>query len=278
MTTSTAALARVRPARRAGVTAFVALLVRDVHVLRRQFVMFILRTVMQPLLLVFVFTYVFPKIGQGIGGAGPASAAFSTILVPGVVATAMIFQGIQAVAIPLVQEFSFTREIEDRVMAPLPMWAVALQKVVSGAIQGLLAGLVVFPLAAIIPTTPVHLDAQWPQLAAMAVLASLVGATLGLTIGTRAAPNQIALVFSIIVIPITFLGCTYYPWASLEPIAWLKYAVLVNPLVYMSEGFRLSLTPVIPHMHAAAVFGALIAFIAGLGYLGVKGFRRRVLT
>ena len=104
--------------------AFGALLLRDLTVLRKNFIEFILRTVMQPLLFVFVFTYVFPKIGQGVGGA-QGQATFSSILVPGVIAIACIFQGIQAVALPLVQEFGFTREIEDRVMAPLPVWAVA---------------------------------------------------------------------------------------------------------------------------------------------------------
>ena len=83
--------------------------------------MFIVRSVMQPLLFVFVFTYVFPKIGTGRRRRGPAETTFSSLLVPGVVAIACIFQGVQAVALPLVQEFGFTREIEDRVMAPLPV-------------------------------------------------------------------------------------------------------------------------------------------------------------
>ena len=108
-------------------TAFGALLLRDLAVLRKNFVEFILRTVMQPLLFVFVFTYVFPQIGQGVGGQS-GQAEFSSILVPGVIAIACIFQGIQAVALPLVQEFGFTREIEDRVMAPLPVWAVAARQ------------------------------------------------------------------------------------------------------------------------------------------------------
>ena len=43
-----------------------------------------------------------------------------------------MFQGIQAVALPLVQEFGFTREIEDRVLAPLPVELVAFEKVVPG--------------------------------------------------------------------------------------------------------------------------------------------------
>ena len=40
----------------------------------------------------------------------------------------MIFQGVQAVALPLVQDFGYTREIEDRVLAPMPVWAVAVRE------------------------------------------------------------------------------------------------------------------------------------------------------
>ena len=105
---------------------------------------------MQPLLLVFVFTYVFPKIGQGVGGSRARSDVLE-LLVAGVVAIACIFQGIQAVALPLVQEFGYTREIEDRVMAPLPVWGVAAEKIVAGALQGLLAAFIVFPLAHVDP-------------------------------------------------------------------------------------------------------------------------------
>ncbi len=82
----------------------------------------------------------------------------------GVIAIACIFQGIQAVALPLVQEFGYTREIEDRVMAPLPVWAVAVGKLLAGAVQGLIAAAIVFPLAHWIPITPVHLQIEWLRL------------------------------------------------------------------------------------------------------------------
>ncbi|MDQ1490937.1 MAG: type transport system permease protein, partial [Actinomycetota bacterium] len=111
----TPVLAELRPRRVAAAHAFRALLLRDLAVLRKELPIFVVRTIMQPLLLLFVFTYVFPHIGQAIGGTGPGAADFSTMLVAGVVATAMIFQGIQAVALPLVREFGYTREIEDRV-------------------------------------------------------------------------------------------------------------------------------------------------------------------
>ncbi|MGH9040176.1 MAG: ABC transporter permease [Acidimicrobiia bacterium] len=266
----------LRPTRTAAWAAFRALLARDRAVLRKESKVFVLRTIMQPLLLLFVFTYVFPRIGQGVGGFAGAEA-FSTMLVAGVVATAMIFSGIQAVALPLVREFGYTREIEDRVLAPLPVWAVAVAKIVSGALQALLAGLIVFPLAMVVPIDGIRLDIHWLHLAAVAPLAAVAGASLGLTIGTRVQPHQVPLMFSVIVLPMTFLGATYYPWAKLTPIPWLKVAVLANPLVYMSEGFRMALTPV-PAMPAPAVYGALVGFTALLAWLGIGGFSKRVLA
>jgi ABC-2 type transport system permease protein len=259
-----------------GSTAFVGLLLRDLAVLRKEMGQFVGRTVMQPLLFVFVFTYVFPKIGQGVGGTS-GEAAFSELLVPGVVAIACIFQGIQAVALPLVQDFGYSREIEDRVMAPLPVWAVAFEKVVAGAIQGLIAALIVFPLALFIPYTPVHLTVQFTLLVTSLPFACFLGASLGLTLGTRVSPRQVPLLFGIVVIPITFLGATYYPWASLSAIPWLQVLVLVNPLVYMSEGMRAALTSV-PHMALWGIYTGLIGFTALFLYLGIAGFRRRVLS
>jgi ABC-2 type transport system permease protein len=270
-------LAQLRSAREASRSAFKAMLLRDVAVLKSNLYSFILRTVMQPLLFVFVFTYVFPKIGQGIGGAR-GQETFSSLLVPGVVAIACIFQGIQAVMIPLVQEFGYTREIEDRVMAPLPVWGVAVEKVIAGALQGLLAAAIVFPLATFIPATPVHLNISWPELLTFLPLATLLGASLGLAIGTRVKPQQVTLVFSVVIIPVTFLGATYYPWASLDPIPWLKWAVLINPLVYMSEAFRAALTPQIPHMPIQAIYAAMIGSITLLGWVGIDGFKKRVTT
>ena len=111
-----------------------------------------MRTLIQPFLLVFVFLYVFPSIGQGIGGGhGPAAESdFATVLVPGVVGISIMFQGIQAVAMVLAPEFGYTREIEDRVQAPVPDLAGGGREGALGRDPGLLAALIVFPIAAVI--------------------------------------------------------------------------------------------------------------------------------
>ena len=236
-----------------------ALLARDLTVTRKNLREVIPRTLLQPLLLMFVFTYVFPKIGQGVGGAvGDATGSFSTLLVAGVVALAIIFQGIQSVALPMVQEFGYTREIEDRVQAPLPISLVAFEKITAGAIISFFSALIVFPIAAVVPATPVNLEIDWPVLLTLMPLTCIMAGALGLTFGTRFEPRTVPILFGVIVLPLTFLGAIYYSWAALEPIRWLQIAVLVNPLVYMSEGFRAALTPA-DHMSLWAIYGALRA-------------------
>ena len=257
--------------------AFWGLFLRDISVLRREFVAFLIRTIMNPLFFVFVFTYLFPKVGQGFQST--AGASFGTLVLPGLLAVGIFIQGIMATALPLSMEIGATREIHDRVMSPLPVTWVAVEKIFFSALQSILAALVIFPMAYFIPATPVQIHiSSWPTLIGILLLASLVSGAVGLTIGTVVRPEQIALMFGIVVVPITFLGCVYYPWAMLARVRWLQILVLINPLVYMSEGLRSTLTPSLPHMPAWTLFLALTLGLAILGWIGVRGFLRRVLT
>jgi ABC-2 type transport system permease protein len=259
--------------------AFVGLFLRDLRVLSRELVPFVLRVAMQPLLFLFVFTYVIPHTNSSspmTSGSGPS---FATILLPGLMAVAIMFSGIAGVALPLASEFGVTREIDDRVMCPLPVYAVAIEKVCFSALQSILAALLIIPLAYLVPSTPVHAHvSNWPLLIAVLLLASLNAGALGLAIGSNVKPSQIGLIFSIVVIPITFLGCVYYPWAALKAIRWLQIAVLFNPIVYMSEGLRSALTPTVPHMSNTLIVLALLVSLALLWTLGIKGFLRRVIS
>lgn len=257
--------------------AFGGLLLRDTRVLLRQFVPFILRTVIQPLLFVFVFTYLFPKIGQGFSG-GPDGPSFATILVPGLIAVSILFQAILGVASPLTLELGATREIEDRVMAPLPVAMVAMEKVVFSAVQSVIAAAAVFPLVYLIPATPVSVNVHsWPLLIVVVLLACLSAGALGLVIGTIIKPRQISLLIGIVVTPLIFLGCVYYPWATLDSVRWVQIIVLLNPLVYMSEGLRAALTPEVQHMPEWAFLGALTALLIVLTVIGARNFVRRVV-
>jgi ABC-2 type transport system permease protein len=267
-------------------SALVALITRDLLVLRKNFAEFVVRTIVQPFLLVFVFLYVFPRIGQGIGGGGGrvAESHFATVLVPGVVAITIMFQGIQAVALQLSTEFGYTREIEDRVQAPCPIWLVAVSKVLSGAVQGVIAAVIVFPIAAVVhaPGVHAHLSVHWAVLLTLLPLACVTMTALGLLLGTAFEPRNIGLMFGFVVLPLTFLGGTYYQWTRLAPVQvgsihWLQILVLINPLIYVAEGMRAALTN-ISHMPLYVIYPVLILFCVVFLTLGLRKFRSRVLS
>jgi len=272
------------------VKTFAAMMAREFRVLRRNAVSTFVRAVMQPLLFAFVFAYVLPKIGSGFS-LGPSSAAaqaaapgginFSTILVPGLMASMFLMQGMFGTTIPLVSELSWQRTIEDRALAPVPIRVLAVQKITSGAVQAFIGALIVFPVAAFVhapgQAPSIHVT-NWFLFALIMVSASTVAATLGLLLGTAADPRKIQVLFAVVLLPATMLGCVYYPWAALHSIRWLQILVLINPMVYMSEGLRAVLTPSLPHMPLWAVLLALVGGSIIFGSLAVRTFRNRVIN
>ena len=196
-----------------------------------------------------------------------------------------MFQGVQAVALAMAQEFGFTREIEDRVQAPCPIWLVAMAKVLSGAAQGVLSArhrAARSPRSCTRPAcTPTcrctggssSRSSRWP---------ASPWPALGLLLGTSFEPRNIGLMFGFIILPITFLGGTYYPWTRLAPVTvggwhWLQTLVLINPLIYVNEGMRAAFTDA-PHMHLYVIYPVVVGFAAVFLALGLRNFRRRVLS
>jgi ABC-2 type transport system permease protein len=273
---------------------FGAMMAREFRVLGRSAPSTFIRAVMQPLLFAFVFAYVLPKIGSGfsIGGGGATAAAaksaaaaggvnFSTILVPGLMGSMFLMQGMFGTTIPLVQEFSWQRTIEDRALAPVPISVLGIQKICAGAIQAFIGASIVFPIVLFVhaPGQAPHVHVtNWFLFGLIMVASSTVTAALGLLLGTAADPRKIQVLFAIVMLPATMLGCVYYPWSALHSIRWLQIIVLINPMVYMSEGLRAVLTPSLPHMPLWAVLIALVGGTFVFGALAVRTFRNRVVN
>ncbi len=266
-----------RSTRGASWVAFRAMLLRDFTILDKRLPQFVAGTVMQPLMLVFVLTYLFPKIGQEIGGTTSGPSRFSSLLMAGLVAQTIIFIGIFTVGTEIVRELGVTGELEDRFLAPTTISVVAVEKIVSGGLQALFGALVVFPIASFVPSTPVYLDVQPVVLLTLTPLACITAAALGLTLGSRFSPGTASYLFGVVALPLSFLGAIFYTWPSLDPLPVVKYALLANPLVYVSEGFRAALVPSEPHLSLAVVYPAMVAFAVVFTVLGVRGLRERVV-
>ncbi len=264
---------------------FGAMMAREFRVLGRNAPSTFIRAVMQPLLFAFVFAYVLPKIGSGFSATGAGASAsgvnFATILVPGLMGSMFLMQGMFGTTMPLVMEFSWQRTIEDRALAPVPIRVLAVQKITAGAIQALIGAAIVFPVVYWVhaPGQGPHIHVtNWFLLAAVMVFASTLTASMGLWLGTVVDPRKIQMVFAVVLLPVTMLGCVYYPWSALHVIRWLQVIVLVNPMVYMTEGLRAALTPGIGHMALWAIMLALVGGTVVFGSLAVRTFRNRVVN
>ena len=251
--------------------AFIAMLARDAQVARRNFVPLMLQTFLQPLMFVFVF-------GRVMVGSGYMPAEYKSLLLPGIMALSMVSAGIWSVAMPLIAEFQFTHEIEDRLLAPMDISWLAVEKVVAGMLQALAAGLTVIPAGWVLLEPGVELSLQTPfSFVLVAGLVALFSASGGLALGCSVGQAQVGLMFSMVVAPMIFFGCTYYPWSALANFPILQKAVLLNPMVYASEGLRGTLVPQFPHLSLLAVVAGLVFFNVLLLVIGLRQFRRKAI-
>jgi len=252
-------------------SVFFALLRRDLRVARKELVFFLVRTTMQPLLFLVVFGYLLPKmnfVGKG----------YQTALLPGILAVSLSLSAIQSVALPMVQDFGWTKEIEDRLLAPVPTLVIAAEKIVSAMLQGFIAAAFVLPIARLVMgPIPALTLSHGGEVVIIVLLGSLAFSSLGMWLGTAIAPQQIGLMFSVIIAPMLFFGCAYYPWRGLDVVPVMKYLVLVNPMVYVAEGMRGALTPAVPHMPLGVVVIALLVISAFFWTLGTRSFFKRAI-
>ncbi len=259
------------------IKAFVAMLERDFTITAREFVPFLLQALMQPLFFLFIFGKVLPGIGLAAGN-------FAAVMLPGIVALTGMIAAMQGVTLPLVLDLGFAREIDDRLLSPLPVWWVALEKVIFGAARGIIASSVIFPLGWLILGNGFAVRAdRIPVLIGMVILTGCVGSTIGLLMGTVIRPDQISLMFTLIFTPLLFTGCTYYPWGALSNIRWFQALVLLNPLTYAAEGLRYAMVPPLrghelPTLPLHWILPALGVAVAVMFVMGTRTFLRRVIT
>jgi ABC-2 type transport system permease protein len=243
---------------------------RDLYVTWKEFPAFLAQVILQPLFLLFVF-------GKVLGSLGYTRPGYADLLFPGLLALTVVLTSMQTLAFPLVAEFGWTREIEDRLLAPMPTSYVAAEKVVFATLRAFTATLIMIPVGYLILG---HIPWEWSNtgwFVAALVLGALIGGGLGLLIGTAVQPQRINIVFSLVFTPLLFTGCSQYPWPSLDNLRWFQLLTLLNPMTYVSEMMRGALTPEVPHMNPWICFAVALVAIAILMRVGVRGFYRRAI-
>lgn len=275
------ALTTTPPAARKGSAAlaagaFLAILRRDLLVTAREFVAFILQAFMQPLFYLFIFGVVLPKVGV-------ASAGYGAILLPGVVTLTVFLAAVQGVMLPLSLDLGFTREIDDRLLSPAPVSAIVVEKILFATLRGLVGAVILFPLADLILGHEYRVRGDSiPLLVLLIVVTAIMGASLGLVMGTTVPAEQIALVFAVLFTPLLFTGCLQYAWHDLHVLRAFQVITLFNPLTYSAEGLRHAMIPpTAGHAVQTLPIGwslvGLVGFCALFFTLGIRAFRSRAI-
>jgi ABC-2 type transport system permease protein len=250
--------------------AFRAVLRRDVYVTWKELPAFLAQVILQPLFLLFVFGKVLAELGYTRPG-------YADLLFPGLLALTAVITGMQTLAFPLVVEFGWTKEIEDRLLAPMATGLVAAEKVLFASLRAVIATSIMFPVGIIILGSIPWRWSGMPLLVAGILLGSLLGAGLGLVMGTLVVPNRINIVFSLVFTPLLFTGCSQYPWPSLDRLPWFQVLTALNPMTYVSELMRAAMVPAVPHIRPWICLLVLVASLAALMSIGVRGFYRRAI-
>lgn len=253
-------------------TAFLALLRRDVVVATRHAVPLLMATLTQPILVVLVFGNILPRLHL-------VADEFRTVMVPGLMSITMLMAGVQGVLMPLSIDLGGSREVDERLLAPISVLGVAIQKVVGGAIHAGTAGMVALPAMMLLmhQVTGVEVHPRWELLVPFVVLSGLLSSAFGLTLGTQVQPRYSGLLFAVVLGPLMLFGCAYYPWTGLTVLGPVRYLFLLNPLVFMSEAMRMAVTPDVPHMQTGMLLTGLLGFMGLFTVLGAWSFGRRTI-
>jgi ABC-2 type transport system permease protein len=249
---------------------FVAVLRRDLFVTWKELPVFLAQVILQPLFLLFVF-------GKVLGALGYTRAGYAHLLFPGLLALTAVITGMQTLAFPLVVEFGWTKEIEDRLLAPMATGLVAAEKVLFASLRAIVATTMMIPVGILVLGSIPWRWSGVPLLVVVLVLGSLLGAGIGLVMGTLVMPNRINIVFSLVFTPLLFTGCSQYPWPSLARLRWFQIVTACNPMTYVSEAMRGALVPYVPHIRPWICLVVLVGALAVLLFIGTRGFYRRAI-
>ncbi|MET0641360.1 MAG: ABC transporter permease [Jiangellaceae bacterium] len=250
--------------------AFFAILGRDIVVTGKEIGAFLAQVLLQPLFILFVF-------GKVLADLGFTTNNYALVLLPGVISLTSFLTALQSTSFPLAIDFSWTKEIEDRLLAPLPTDFVAVEKIVYATLRALVAAVIMFPLAYLMLGSLALSWSDLPMLAVFLVLGSLVGSAVGLTLGTFVEPQRMQLVFALVLTPLLFTGSVQFPWPALEHLRWFQVISALNPMTYLSEGLRGQMLPDTPHIPTWICLVALGGFLTVFTVTGAVGFRRRAL-
>lgn len=153
----------------------------------------------------------------------------------------------------------FLRSIEEILVTPIPNYLILLAYITGGIARGFAVGIVVAIITLLF--THLHIAHLFLTVAIIVLSASLFSLA-GFLNGIYARSfDDISIIPTFVLTPLTYLGGVFYSITLLPPI-WQKIS-LINPILYMVDAFRFAILGVADISIYFAI-SMIILFVVGL--------------
>lgn len=214
-----------------------------------------IQTLVPPVITMTLYFIIFGNlIGSQIGQMH--GFTYMQFIVPGLIMMAVITNSYANVASSFFSA-KFQRNIEELLVAPVPTHVVIAGYVGGGVARGICVGILVTAISLFFVPLVIH---SWWVIALTLLLTAILFSLGGLLNAVFATTfDDISLIPTFVLTPLTYLGGVFYSLTLLPPI-WQAISKL-NPIVYMISGFRYGFLG-ITDVPLVFTMGVLLAFIA----------------
>ena len=214
-----------------------------------------IQTLVPPVITMTLYFIIFGNlIGSQIGHMH--GFTYMQFIVPGLIMMAVITNSYANVASSFFSA-KFQRNIEELLVAPVPTHVVIAGYVGGGVARGICVGILVTAISLFFVPLVIH---SWWVIALTLLLTAILFSLGGLLNAVFATTfDDISLIPTFVLTPLTYLGGVFYSLTLLPPI-WQAISKL-NPIVYMISGFRYGFLG-ITDVPLVFTMGVLVAFIA----------------
>ena len=215
----------------------------------------LISSMIQPLLYLFV-------LGSGLGASSVLGGrGYLHYIFPGVIGLSLLFSSVfAAMLIVFDRQIGFLKAV---LVAPVPRTAIALGKILSGALQASIPALI---LLLLMPVLGLHTDLLrlLALLGAMA-LAAITFSALGVATAARFRSTIVfPIISNAVLLPMFFLSGALFPLANAP--YWLRWLAHLDPVAYavdLMRGAMLGKT-FFPPLLSLAVLGGFIIVLTWL--------------
>jgi ABC-2 type transport system permease protein len=225
----------------------------------------IVATIVQPLFFLFILGFGFRSADMpGVSGD------YLYFLAPGIITMAILFSSMfTGISVLWDKQFGFLQEV---LVAPISRISIIIGRTLGGATTALIQGFFILciALAMGVPITGI-LGVLFTLVLMVLIAFSAVG--FGLILASRIEDFQgFQIIMNLLIMPLLFLSSVFFPIASNPEIPrWAAQLSFLNPLFYMVDGLRGSLTGVNnvlpPHIDLLVILGICLFTISVGSYL-----------